>query len=392
MKNILSIICLALLSFKGRAAFLPVYGSEVVISQTTNEDLYISGGTIRIDAPVHGDVVICGGTIIINDTVTGSIFMAGGDLSVNGYTRGHLRCGGGKIHINGSLGGDLVVAGGEITTNSKTVISGGILLAGGTVTINGLVKGRILANAGELTLNARAEDEVRSKSGTITINGIVRGAATLSANTLLIGNNAVFNDSIRYWTPDNKVDFKHAVFGAAPVYDPGIKIETKKWVYFGFASLMLVLWYLAAVLTVIVVIQLGFAKLMAAAGASAVAQPGRSLGKGVLFFLLVPIGAAILFISLVGIPLGIVVLVLFGVLLAFSLAITSVVASNWLNMRFKFNWGNGKLILFAFLLFIGFKFLSTVPPFIGWFAVLLVTAAAFGAILVNIKRGARVAS
>jgi len=385
MKKIMFTICIALFALQGRAAFLPVYGSEVVISQPTHEDLYISGGTVRIEAPVQGDVVVCGGNVIISDTVRGSILLAGGDVTINGYTVGHIRCAGGRVHINGSIGGDLVAGAGEITTSNKTVINGGILLGGGTVVINGTVLDKVIASAGDLTLNATVEHELKSKSGKITVNGTIKGPATLAANTITIGANAAFNDSVHYWTPDNKVDFRQSVLAGKPVYDASLKIQSSSWAYLGFATLLMMLWYLMAVLAVIVLLQVVLRRAMEKAGAEAVLKPGASLGWGLLFLVATPVIAVVLVVTLIGIPLGLVLLALYIIVIIFSLSITSVVASNWLKLRFKTNWGDGKLILFAFLLFIGFKMLSAIP-FFGWIIGLTLVSMALGAVILSARR------
>ena len=73
MKKIFFTILGTLVSLYASATFQTVYGNEVAMTNKVNDDLYISAGTVRIEAPVYGDVVICGGTVIISDSVMGSI-------------------------------------------------------------------------------------------------------------------------------------------------------------------------------------------------------------------------------------------------------------------------------------------------------------------------------
>ena len=109
----------------------------------------------------------------------------------------------------------------------------------------------------------------------------------------------------------------------------------------------------------------------------------KSLGYGLLYLVGVPVAMIVAFITVIGIPIGLILL--FGYILTMALAsvITSVVAANWLNSKYNYNWGTGKLVLTATGIFIVLKLLSA-TVILSWL-VSVASLIALGAILMNIN-------
>ncbi len=130
-------------------------GSTITVpaNETVRSDLYIAGGTVRVDGRVEGDLVVTGGTVDINGAITGDILAAGGNLTINGPTSGSIRAVGGTITVGGAAGRDVVAAGGQLTLTSSSHISGDTIFTGSQLTLDGAVDGNVLGSASTYTKN-----------------------------------------------------------------------------------------------------------------------------------------------------------------------------------------------------------------------------------------------
>jgi cytoskeletal protein CcmA (bactofilin family) len=374
---------LLMLFFMQTAAYRIEFGNNISINQPVNEDLYIAGGTITINAAIRGDLIIAGGTIIINDTVSNDILLAGGTVTFNGFVGDDIRCAGGDLHISKKVAGDVVITGGKVVIDKEVTI-GGLLVSGGDITLNGTVIGPVKGAFRLLAINGSIENDIDCRGGKITVNGSVAGKSILAAREIIIGNNASFNNDIRYWNKEGSLYFKQSIKNGRAIYDPSLRIRTGRWYYLGAATALGLLWYLGMALLMIMIIQYLFGITMKKAGNTVFNQSLKSLGFGFLFFIAVPVAAIIAFITLIGVPVGF--LLLFGYLALFLLAtvIAATVASHWVNNRAGYNWSYWKIVFASFGIFILFKLL-TIAPFIGWLLMFLIVCMAFGSILLNIN-------
>lgn len=356
-------------------------GKDIIITQAVRENLYATGGTITIDAPVYGDLVTAGGTITINDTIHNDILLAGGTVFFNGYTGDDVRCAGGTVYIKNDIKGDLVITGGTVIIDKNVIIGGHLLASGGDVTLNGTVTGNIRGAFGTFTMNGIVEKDMDCKGGNLIVNGTVMGKSVLSAPDIEIGDNAVFNDNVRYWNTNGSLDVKRALKNGQATYDPSLKIETGRWYYVGWMSFLALIWYLGTAVLMIFLTQYFFSKTMRRASDTVSSKTLKSLGYGFLYLVGVPVAMVIAFITVIGIPVGLILL--FGYILTMALAtvITSVVAANWFNTKYMRNWGMGQLVGIATGIFIVLKLLSLTFIF-GWLVIVAILIA-LGAILLN---------
>ena len=383
MKKIVSLIIAFGLTIQA-FSFRLEYGNNVVITRPVYEDLYISAGSVTINAPVFGDLICTGGTVNINDSVSDDIIVAGGTVTFNGYVGDDIRCAGGRLYVQKNIGGDLVIAGGQVTVNRDVVIGGGLLAGGGEITFNGTVNKSVKAGFGSLVFNGRAEKDIDIKGGNLRMNGTVMGPAIIAANKITIGNDASFNNNVRYWNDKGSADFRQSIKNGKAIYDPSLKIETGRWYYLGGLSVLGLLWYIGMALLMIAIIQYLFNAILQKAGDTVFNKTLRSSGFGLLFFIAVPIAAVVAFITVIGLPVGLLLLFNYIILLLLATVITSLVAAHGINNRFHYNWGYWKLVFAALGIFIVLKLISLIP-FLGWFVVLIAIFMAFGAILQNVN-------
>ena len=358
-------------------------GKHITITQAVNENLYTTGENITINAPIYGDLVTAGGTITINDTTQKDILLAGGTVVFNGYTGDDVRCAGGNLYVKKDIKGDLVITGGTVIIDKNATIGGNLLISGGEITLNGTVKGNMRGAFAKFTMNGRVEKDMDCKGGNLIVNGTVMGTSVLSATDIEIGDNAAFNDNVRYWNKKGSLDFKQAMKKGQATYDTSLEIETGHWYFVGWMSFMAVIWYLGTATLMIFLTQFLFSKTMRRASETVSTETLKSLGYGVLYLVGVPVAMVIAFITVIGIPIGLILLFGYVITMALASVITAVVAANWLNTKYNHNWGTGKMVLTATGIFIGLKLLS-VTVFLGWLVV-VASLITFGAILMNIN-------
>lgn len=365
--------------FVSAFAFRIEHGNNIIISQPVYENLYVAGGSVTINAPIHGDLIIAGGTIIINDSVTNDILLAAGRATFNGFVGGDIRCAGGNIRIIKSVTGDVVVTGGRVSID-KGVTIGSLLMSGGNITVDGDVKGAF----GNLFLNGDITKDVDCRGRRITVNGKIGGKSVLAARYIYIGNDAVFNDNVRYWNKQDTLDFKQSLKNGNATYDPSIRVRLGEWYYLGASTIFGLLWYLGMALLMIMIVQYLFSTTMKEAADTVFNHTLKSLGFGLLFLIGVPVIVIISFITIIGVPVGLLLVFSYITLLLLSTIITSIITANWFNNRNSYEWNYRRIAFTSFGIFILLKLISLIP-FAGWLILILMVCISFGSILINVN-------
>jgi cytoskeletal protein CcmA (bactofilin family) len=379
-----TLLLLILLACFGTAnAFRIEWGKTVTITQPIHEDLYVAGGTITLDAPVYGDVIVAGGTVNINDTITNDLLVAGGNVTISGYVADDIRCAGGKLHILRSVGGDLAITGGNVNIGRNVVIGGGLIAGGGEIIVDGTITGDVRAAAGTFTFNGIANRNFDCRSGKLVMNGVVMGTSILAAREITLQHNAAFQNNVRYWNNQGKLDFKQSLRNASATYDPALQLKENNWYFLNHSTALGLTWYLATVFLFILILQYLFGKAFRQAGATVDHSPTRSLGAGFLFLVGVPVSVVLLLITIIGLPVGLLLMACYIVVVLLATVITALVIANWYNNRFQYNWGYWKIVSSAMAMFVLFKLVSFTPVF-GWLIMIAIACIAFGAILRSI--------
>ncbi len=361
------------------------YGDNLVIDEAVNHDLYVAGGTVTINAPIRGDLVVAGGTINVNDSVTQDILVAGGNVILNSVVGDDIRCAGGIVALNGAVLGDFVATGGKIDIARNASIFGHLVSSGGRVMLDGRVKGNVKNASGTFTLNGTIERDFKARSGKILINGEVQGQTEIAARTIELGSGALFGKDVRYWNESASLDFKNSLQGGTATYDEGLDFENGNLRYLGFASMVMLIWYLVTALVMIFLIQYLFSQTFKSAANTIQNNPLKSLGLGFLFLIGVPILVVVLFMTLLGIPVAMLTLISYLAVILFATVIVALLISNWLNNRYyQASRRNGKIAILAFGILVILHLIS-ITPFVGPLVMLLLACTAFGAILLSIR-------
>lgn len=361
-----------------------VAGETVVIREKVEHDLYVAGGSVSINAPILGDLIVAGGSVTVNDTIAQDILAFGGEIFFNGYVGDDIRSAGGTIKLMSNVEGDLVVAGGRISIGDKASINGNVFISGGEITLDGEVKGMLKSVSGKLKLSGKVAGDIDCRGGDITINGPVEGNANLAATTIELGSDASFAGDVNYWNETGSLDFQKTVQGKLK-FDPSLEIEDGRWEYLGFASVLMVIWYLGTALVMILLVRYLFSNTLTKAATTAKESSLHSIGLGFLFLIGVPVAIVLSMFTLIGAPIGVLTFIVYVTVLLLATVIVSIVLAYWLNQTYyKQAWTSGKIVLVAFGLFILLKLIS-ITPFVGPLIMLLLACEVFGAILLNVK-------
>jgi hypothetical protein len=366
MKKLFTLFFLSLFLFLGAAGNFPVFaadvrsGDEVTIpaTATTLKDLYLFGGTIRLDAPVQNDVVAAGGNISISKPVTGSAIVAGGNIRLSGPIGNTVRTAGGDISIESTIQRDLVVAGGTVMVTKDAAIGGDILFNGGKFTLDAPVKGKAIINGGEIVINNTINGDVSGEMGKLTLgpNAKINGNLSYkSQEKAHMANGATVRGNTNYTPSPKQNDHAKEFITAGAIY----KLITDI-----LLSILFIYFFTRAILAVL---------------ARMTRSPAESGAIGFAFIALFPVAAFILFIL---IWLGIAALLSYALVLLVSLFLVKVFLGwyvlRWWDNREKrtyhLDWKAG--IVGPIILFI-----IAAIPVVGWLA---------GAILMCIATGALV--
>jgi len=130
----------------GAQALVILEDDVVSIDEPIEDDLFITGESININAPIDS-AVIAGGDIDINAPVKGDLFVIGRQVNVNSDVGGKIVAAGGTVNIRDDVARNVVVAGGQVRIRSTSEIGRDVLILGGSVYNAGNINGTLAVRA-----------------------------------------------------------------------------------------------------------------------------------------------------------------------------------------------------------------------------------------------------
>jgi cytoskeletal protein CcmA (bactofilin family) len=263
-------------------------------------NLYVNGQSVSIASDVSGDVFAAGGTVILTGPISGDVAAIGGTIQLLGPVSGDVRVGGGQITIAQHVSGDVLVAGGTVHVLSGAVLDGDVYVAGGQV----------------------------------IIDGGVGGSVRMVGRSLAIGSGARIAGTLSYRSPHEAVIADGAHIGT-------ISFEPQRpRLHVGSDGGKAAVWALIAALTAM--------KMLALVGAAALVmwrwrrwslvlmQEAAdafwpSVGRGLGYSILVPIGAVLLLMSFVGSLVGLALLMLYAMTMVATKVLAGMFLGAWLS-------------------------------------------------------------
>jgi len=319
-------------------------------------DVLGGGEDVRIAEDVAGDVMVGGDQLAITGVVGGDYLGAGRTLEIDGRISGDVRAGGRTVRIGGDVARNVTAAGQQVVVAEDATIGRNAYLAGQLVQVDGAIGG---------FLRATAQD--------IVLNGTVEGSVDVRGGSLRIGPEARITGDLTYRVPAASVRIDPAArIGGTRTMLPVEEKRARPPV-----AMFRGLTALAFLLTGVVLVAV-FARTAAAAEAALRRRPGASLGLGLAWVILVPIGIAILALSVLGIPLALIVLAVY----LFSLYIGRVVVALWLGRLLLRRWARperGRLVV-AYLLGGILLLLLCLIPVLGKIILIVATLLGLGSL------------
>lgn len=348
-RNIIKALSLGLMFVFPFASFSAAESGETVTKRgTVNDDYYVAGGTVNIDADITGDLVVSGGDLFIGHRVHGDVIAAGGSVNIDGEILDDVRVAGGEIIIDATVGDDLILAGGEIKVSSATSTGGEAWLAGGDVYMAGTVNNGLNIGAGN-----------------IRISGTIHGDVELEGGDIQILEGALIDGNLHYKSPNEAKIHPDAKITGNVTYEP-TEWDHPHRGYGIFFSITLVVAGIALFL-----IFPGFT--MSAAGRVS-ADPWRSLGIGFALLVVTPIAALLLMSIVLGVWVGLSLLALYFVALLMGLLISCFFLGDWgARLLHKDVAATGRRLLSVTIAIILLGFIQLIPVIGGLltFALLL---------------------
>ena len=288
---------------------------NVTLKGSHTDMQFLAGRSIRITAQVADDVFAAGRDITFDSASVQNAIVAGYDVELRGGTVADMIAAAANIKIAGIIKDDLVAAARSIRVSSDGKIGGDARFASETIDMEGRINGNM-----------------RAAAARITINGKISGKADLLAERIVIGSGAVIAGDLIYRSDAEPEIAEGATIGGKV---RRIEIDKSNLSTIGFSILgigmFIALSWTVATLLLIIIVQLAFPGLMAAAAGQLQTNLWSNLGRGIAGLLLTVAVTGFLFASILAIPIG--VALLFGIALVWLLGLVAV--SNYIGLLIR---------------------------------------------------------
>jgi hypothetical protein len=140
-------------------------GNEVKIIDPVDDDVFVTGGMIEVNAPVRS-ITAAGGSITINAPVSGDVIAAGGTITIHGDVGGKVVAIGGTIDLAGNVTTNVVLQGGSVTIHESATIGKDAMISAGSVQNAGTVLGKLTVESQSVENTGHAGAyEVKQRQG-----------------------------------------------------------------------------------------------------------------------------------------------------------------------------------------------------------------------------------
>ena len=167
------------IAFPASLLFAKDVGERVVKRGIINDDIYLAGGEVDLQATVNGDATVAGGQLELDGNIKGDVMAAGGTIILRSRVADDVRLAGGELQVLGDVGDDVIAAGGRIRLGRDAKVGGRAWLSGGDI--------RVDSDIGQ---------ELRAAGGRVMITGKIQGDVYLRSKQIEIGSGAVISGNL----------------------------------------------------------------------------------------------------------------------------------------------------------------------------------------------------
>lgn len=136
------------------------FGEVVVKRGLIDDDLYVAGRSVDVQAQVKGDVVAAGQRISIDQLVTGDVLAAGETVTIRAQVQDDVRAAGRSVTIARSVAGHVVAAGDTVDIAPAATVGGWAWLAGREVDMAGRIGGELKAAGENVNISGEVAGDV----------------------------------------------------------------------------------------------------------------------------------------------------------------------------------------------------------------------------------------
>lgn len=339
---------------------------NVIISQSVNDNLIVTGGTVDYRGDVNGDLIVLGGNVDINGDVNGSIIVTSGRVRVIGKVKNNIYAAAGNIELAGTeVKKDVFLAGGGMALSRDTTVAGSAYVTGGSLLANGSV----------------GEDLVAS-SGNVEIGGNVGRNAKINCNTLKMTSGSNISGDLIYRSPQKAVfeagskvvgSIKHTRTEAAGKEAPAPFTRTVSSLLTYLLTRYLMILILALIITA------SAPSFLKSVASEVEKHPWSSLGLGFLLVAVGPVAVILLLVTILGIPLCLIALALY----IFLIYAGKIFVAFWIGEKIIFLiWKVSEPNIYGSVA-LGLLIIAVLGliPVVGWLAVFVTTLVGIGGLL-----------
>jgi cytoskeletal protein CcmA (bactofilin family) len=282
---------------------------------TVDDDLVIGVKEATLAGRIAGDLIFAGNGLSATGPVEGSVLAGGNNLQITGPVSRSVRAFMSSLMVDDSVGHNLTAFGGELRIQQGAVIGRDVTFFGGTLVVAGKIEGKLNFAGGELV-----------------ISGTIRRGAKVKADKITLTSTAVIEGDFDYTSKkEAKIDSAAVVTGKInhelPKKKSGQGIS-------GWDVFWWLLWRTSELVTGFLLIAL-FKKQMIALKETVARSFLKTLGVGLLAFIVIPIMALLFAVVIVGLPLTLVLTAFYVVALFLSCNFTGLPAGESVLRLFK---------------------------------------------------------
>jgi cytoskeletal protein CcmA (bactofilin family) len=238
---------------------------NVTLKGSHTDMQFLAGKSVLISANVADDVFAAGRDVTFDSATVKNAIVAGYDVELRSGKVADMITAAANVKIAGTIEDDLVAAARSIRISSNGTIGGDARFASETIDMEGRINGNM-----------------RAAAARITINGKISGKADLLAERIVIGPGAVIAGDLVYRSDDKPEIADGATIGGKI---RRIEIDKSDLSAIGFSILgigmFIALSWTVATFLLIVIVQLAFPGLMAAAAGRLQTNLWSNLGRGI---------------------------------------------------------------------------------------------------------------
>ncbi len=357
-------------------------GNVVIIDTSANRDQYVSSKKLISKAFIRGDLYAAAQSISIEDTISGDVVTASESIDVNAVLDDDFRAAARSININSTVKGDVILFANEVYISKGSTIYGDLTVYAGTIYCEGIIKGNLIIKGGTISLGGRVDGNTKIEGGKLTTSGELNGRAQIAVQNFTVNSSAQFNGNVRYWKEGGPLKVSPRVHSGRFDFDSSLaphKDQSQSSLRSG--SIFLI-WHILFAVLMFILLTYIWPISFQSTGVYLANTPLKSLGFGLLYFIVFPFAILLLFISIIGIPIAVLLFFLYLFSISCGLVITSLALANFANYKLQKHWSKWMLLLTAIIILILLHLILLIP-FIGFLVITLLTCASYGGLILK---------